>query len=140
MSQELQASYNFTKEQIKELEKLRADLAEREAEIAKLREALATVVRHDEYVMFQRCPDCDYKCSGTCKDMPHSDYGKIAMKALSTPQPSSYLEQWEKEKYGEPRSYLYKYHNCFGEVVWSNLVNQSGQTPLETVPLYARKD
>ena len=58
-----------------EIEELRADLAEREAELTLLRDAikLPTLVE-----MFQRFDE------------------------LSTPPSTSYLQEWERERYGEP--------------------------------------
>ena len=52
-------------------------------EIEELRAALEEVIAHDKYVMHQRCPDCDYMCKGECRDMPISEYGKIAQAALT---------------------------------------------------------
>ena len=37
---------------------------------------------------------------------------------------------------GEPVAYLYSFHNCFGDVVWTTDFNWGGRTPIETKPLY----
>ena len=58
------------------------DIADLKAERDRLRAALEKVIAHDKYVMHQRCPDCDYMCKGECRDMPISQYGKIAQEAL----------------------------------------------------------
>jgi hypothetical protein len=58
--------------------------AEREAEIAKLRECLEKIRRTDE--------------DGEWFGAPYWQ----ARKALSTPPSTSYLEQWERANYGEP--------------------------------------
>ena len=57
-----------------------------------LRDALENIKAHDEYVMWNRCPDCDYGCKGVCKDMPHSEVGKIAIKSIALPADTSALE------------------------------------------------
>ena len=63
---------------------LHLKLQGRQSKSAALEEALEKIIGHDKYVMFQRCPDCDYNCAGECKDMPISDYGKLAQEALAT--------------------------------------------------------
>ncbi len=70
---------------IAEITKLRADLAEREAEIAKLREYLHELA-----------------CLGNGDIYGNSIGNCLAIEALATPQSTSYLEQWEKDCYGEP--------------------------------------
>ncbi len=46
-------------------------------------EAFSEIIEEDQTVMFNRCPDCDYNCKGVCKDMPLSNIGKVADKALT---------------------------------------------------------
>ena len=78
MSQELEAGYEFTKAQIKEMDHLRTTLAEREAECLKLREYFQCI---KEYNLHYGLP-----------------VGVINLykEALSTPPSTSYLEQLSK--------------------------------------------
>jgi DNA repair exonuclease SbcCD ATPase subunit len=99
--------------------KLRADLAEREAEIAKIREALEVL------------------WAGSDQNEWDGKAIEFFKEALSTPS-TSYLEQWEKERYGEPRSYLYKINTTIGGEAWTH--DPRSRECLEALPLYARKD
>jgi hypothetical protein len=102
---------------------LMAQLAEREAEIAVLREALLGFVNYP-------ADDADYP-------PPY----RAAHKALSTPQSSSYLEQWEKDRFGEPVGYvsqngLAKFESTV--TYWTLLQKESDAG--FSLPLYARKE
>jgi hypothetical protein len=103
------------------LAELRKDLAEREAETVKLRNVLFA---SDELL----------------RSLENSGgfYGLCVMEAnqavLSTPPSTSYLEQWEHERYGEPVGHFFKNHNGF--------LKQAGD-PIgfpDMLPLYTRKD
>lgn len=93
-----------------EITQLRADLAEREAECLQLRETLA-------YHQGQTRPI------------------QATVDALSTPQSSSYLEQWEKSRYGEP--VWYHSIGIYGE---SRFYDQVETKPEGSTPLYTRKE
>jgi hypothetical protein len=97
---------------------LREDLAEREAEILALRKALSDV----NGVLF-----------GEQLGFDHDAFKE----ALDTLPPTSYLEQWEREKYGEPVAYEW--------VEPEKGICISHQEPPEyevyqVKPLYARKE
>jgi len=68
-----------------ECEQLRADLAEREAEIAKLREYLHELA-----------------CLGNGDIYGNSLGNCLAIEALSAPPSTSYLEQWVADNFGDP--------------------------------------
>jgi hypothetical protein len=65
-------------------------LAEREAENLKLREVLGMFPN-----TLHPCPESECLCS-QCEAV------RSKREALSTPPSTSYLEMWEREKYGEP--------------------------------------
>ena len=134
MSRELQASYDFTKEQIKELEHLRADLAEREAELVKLRAELAereaenlhlrgVLVSTDEYLKFYSHPA-----------------SKLVAEALSTPPSTSYLEQWEKSKYGDTVCWMWEFEYDDGAAFSTKKPTMAIRDGVDYQTLYARKD
>jgi hypothetical protein len=103
-----------------QIELLHNKLAEREAEIAKLREVLETVEANtpDPYCAITRAVDAQVR------------------KALSTPQSSSYLEQWEKEKYGEPVCEAIDKQGASTRWWWTD----EGLALPKGSKLYARKD
>jgi hypothetical protein len=97
---------------------LLTDLAEREAEIAKLRNALDVIGDINKEIRIS------------------SGITKIVRDAITNPPSTSYLEQWEKEKYGEPVAY---------EVTTTDGLNMLMRVECQLVghsssPLYARKD
>lgn len=105
-----------TQEQFLEtIDRLLEKLAEREAEIVKLRAAADT----------------------HCKAMEDHGYTNLALrKALSTPPSTSYLEQWEKDHYGEPVAWL-----DLSKITPSGIVYASGfKVNAKQSPLYARKE
>lgn len=95
---ELQAENAALKEQVAQLESdnkmlcesfstasvnMKKTISTLQSKSAALVDALGKIIGHDKWVMFQRCPDCDYNCAGQCKDTPISEYGKIAEAALA---------------------------------------------------------
>lgn len=101
-----------TREALKTIDSLKADLAEREAECLKLRECLSNCIVSDI-------------------NQPLATIAVWRVKeALSTPPSTSYLEQWEKERYGEPVGYL----DSTGRYQSASYKNN------DVLPLYARKD
>lgn len=108
-----------------EISRLHSVLAEREAEIAKIREALEEFPT--SFHILPKNESC--KCS-QCNAL------RIKQEALSTPPSTSYLEQWEKEKYGEPTFWAAGTHpfNTYAKAV---LVAQANMLPVIT--LYVRK-
>lgn len=66
-----------------QLSGISGQLTAEQSKVKVLTDALEKIIGHDKYVMFQRCPDCDYNCAGECKDMPISDYGKLAQEAIA---------------------------------------------------------
>jgi hypothetical protein len=99
---------------------LKNDLAEREAEIAKLRnwwEQIADVYSNE----------------------PKGLAYVAAQEALSTPPSTSYLEQWEKEKYGEPVAYINVTDRQL-EYARYTVFNTPTTVSLPPIPLYARKE
>jgi hypothetical protein len=115
--------------EIKQLDRLRElhfeshtkDLAEREAEIATYRDVLHKLA-----------------CLGNGKAYGNSFGNDIAREALSTPQSTSYLEQWEKERFGEPVGYFDQEY-MGGPVIFTQ-VNYSEKDREGVFPLYARKE
>jgi hypothetical protein len=106
-------------------------LAEREAEIAVLREALKMVEFIEGYDnesgTYTFCPCCD-------REKEHGHYECRLVEALSTPQSLSYLEQWEKEKYGE------KFTVTWIDGICTIEPEDGRDYPTEFTELYARKD
>lgn len=97
-----------------EVSRLHSELAEREAEIVKLRAAADT----------------------HCKAMEDHGYTNLALrKALSTPPSTNYLEQWEKNRY-QVVGY-FGYEKVHGLDVRSF---SDHQCKLHNALLYARKD
>jgi len=120
-SEILDAVAKIANEAEKEVIQLRDVLAERDAEIVVLKGTL------------------DMWLLSTIKD--RGDYAaerSFTREALSTPPSTSYLEQWERERYGDPRSYLYKIYVPNGDTAWTTELRN--RECLEALPLYARKD
>lgn len=102
-------------------EQLRKDLAEREAECLKLQKTLL-MVKSDPYFS-----DLDAE----------SQYS--TEQALSTPPSTSYLEQWEKEKYGEPVAWLATSRFMLDSYT-KRKTNYVNSNDIVQTPLYARKE
>lgn len=101
-----------------EITKLRKDLAEREAEILKLRVAL------DEVKL---------------RAVSLADAQVVALEALSTPPSTSYLEQWERERYGEPVAYINVNAQRL-EFALPTTFATPKTVDLQPIPLYVRKE
>lgn len=80
-----------------EITQLRKELAEKEAEICKLREGM---------LMIGDC-DCGLTNSTNSKHAKTCSF-KLAHEALSTPSSTGYLEQWEKKNYRVSKPDWYK--------------------------------
>ena len=93
-----------------EIISLRKESAERDAEIVKLRGYLYQISNMSDNTTI----------NNTC------------VAALSTPQNTSYLEQLEKEHYGEPV--------CRVDLKAPSQIYWLGETPPDYTPLYERKD
>jgi hypothetical protein len=103
---------------------LRKDLAEREAEIAKLRDYLHELA-----------------CLGNGDIYGNSIGNCLAREALSTPPSTSYLEQWEKEKYGEPVAWIrFRSDGCYEGPIMDSQIEDVRKHSGVWKPLYARKD
>jgi len=100
-------------------EQLRKDLAEREAEIAKLRDGLLCEKALIDTPIARRKLNIE----------ADNEFLLCIREALSTPPSTSYLEQYIKEKYGEPVG-----HVDYGDrVEWY-------KRPAPETNLYARKE
>lgn len=98
--------------------RLAGELAEREAEIAKLRECFERIKAHNLH-----------------HGLPLRLI-QIYREALSTQPSTSYLEQWDKERYGEPDSYKCYKNGVFQTWACNPQRPDGGWT---NTPLYARK-
>ncbi len=102
-------------------------LAEREVEIAKLRDVLKSCVAAVEY-RWEHIANRASPVWETEIDAVHTK----GIEALSTPPSTSYLEMWEKSKYGEPVAYMFSSGAITKLDIWKHGGNW--------FPLYARKE
>lgn len=105
---------------VSQREQLRADLAEREAEILAYRTVLHELA-----------------CLGNGDKYGNSIGNELARSSLEIQQPStSYLEQWEKDRYGEPVAWM----NPKNGIPIALVKKKTDRDNIFLVPLYARKD
>jgi len=110
---------------LNETKKLRKDLAEREAENLKLKDAMKTINHSMSQALITG--------NDRMREIQLSQV--VSHEALSTPQSTSYLEQWEKSKYGEPILYMLpKGDRGYLKTHFELCHHES------LIPLYARKD
>jgi hypothetical protein len=111
---EMVTDQDYWDEANNQIELLHKKLAEREAEIAVLREVLETVKANapEPYCAITRAVDYQVQ------------------EALSTPQSSSYLEQWEKDRFVQVA-------HAVGVGDWTYTVSHTLHVG---TPLYARKE